>query len=188
MGVRFFWTELNLSSFSLTPYSTDQGTEIHINIKTDAEKNPLISSGPCSLTSVILPRTETFQGDAVKGLPNLTHVLFLGLWFQGLAFSTGNRFTPKSLQRRFRRHSCEVTKRSAAYFWRRKGKPRKKWEVIVFQVQTTPSHTHTCIYFGVSPHKGMPLASENNTHTHTHFIHTHPQTAMTDHTVEQFLF
>lgn len=106
---------------------------------------------PCSLTFALFnkPCSEaslTLQTKALKGLPNVTQVLFLGPWFHSLAFSTGNRFTPKSLQRRFKRHSCEVTKVVQPISGEERKSCRKNGGLSCFQFKQH-SHTHTYTHF-----------------------------------------
>ena len=134
--------------------------------------------------------TKILQTNAIKGLPNLTQVLFLGLWFHSLAFSSGNRFTPKSLKRRFKRHSCEVTKGAQPIFSEEKKSCGKNGGLSCFKFKQHPlPHTqrHMCIYLIACPHKLMRVhIHTNQTNRHTwagayKCVHTHANTHVFSH-------
>lgn len=138
--------------------------------------------------------TKILQTNAIKGLPNLTQVLFLGLWFHSLAFSTGNRFTPKSLQRRFKRHSCEVTKGAQPIFGEEKKSCGKNGGLSCFKFEQHPlPHTETHVHLFVSLPTQTPVDTHQQVRTNvdtltlTH-MYSHISPAFTDQTVEQFLF
>lgn len=146
-------------------------------------------------------QTKTLRTSTIKGLPSVTRLLFLGSWFHSLAFSTGNRFTPKSLQRRFKRHSCEVTKGVQPILGEEKGKLRKKMEIVGYRVSSsnnTPTRAHTHL-FVASPPKCMRERINHNagrhtqagaykrTRRHEYTFCSHTSPASTDQTPEQFL-
>lgn len=108
-------------------------------------------------------------------------VIFLGLWFHGLAFSTGNRFTLKSLQRRFLSHSCEVRKGTQPIFGEVKKSCGKNSGLSYFKLKQHPlpqfadRHMHLFVSLPTQTHASA------NTHKSNQQIHMNRCTQMCTH-------